>query len=458
MKDFMSDGFLLTSDTAKRIYDTVKDLPIFDYHCHLSPEEIVEDKKFYNLTELWLLGDHYKWRVMRNYGIDENLITGNAPAYDKFFAFATALARFPGNPVYHWAHLELKKYFGITTPLSEKTAETIWKITEKMMASGEYSARNLIVRSHVDTVVTTDDPTSDLRSHEKLVAEHLPFAVLPSFRPDNAINIEKDGFRDYIAKFGSVSDFSSLCKALEDRLVFFIQHGCVATDMSFSNFPKAKGDLDVACAALQKVLAGQKISEEEQNEYKYCLVRELGKLFSKYNMVMQIHTGVLRNQNSVRFAAIGADCGIDSVGNALDIEAGGKLFDDIERACGLPKTIVYTLNPNSYYPLATMIGDFAGSIAGKMQLGAAWWFMDHRDGIKEQLKIFADTAGLGLFNGMLTDSRSFVSYARHDYFRRILCSVLGKWVEEGEYPNDMSTLTEIAAGISFYNAKKFFTR
>lgn len=463
MKAFMSDEYLLTNETAKKVYEKIKDLPIFDYHCHLSPEEIAEDKKFFNLTELWLLGDHYKWRVMRNYGIDEKLITGDAPAYEKFFAFASALPSFIGNPVYHWAHLELKKYFGITKSLSKSTAKEIWEETEKKMADGSFSARKLIECSNVDTVGTTDDPISPLKAHEEIAKMGLTFNVVPSFRPDNAINIEKPVFADYIEKLAAasgikISDFRSLVDALEQRLYYFVNHGCVATDCSFTDFPKGKGDERMADEAFKKVLAGKEITKEEQDEFKYCVIKRLAGLFTKYNLAMQIHTGVLRNQNSARFAAIGADCGIDSVGNALDIEAGGKLFDDIEKTYGLPKTIVYTLNPNSYYPLATMIGDFAGQCAGKMQLGAAWWFMDHRDGIREQLHIFADTAGLGLFNGMLTDSRSFVSYARHDYFRRIFCSVIGEWVEAGEYPNDIEALAELAGNVAFYNAKKFFTR
>ncbi len=463
MKAFMSDDYLLTNDTAKKVYNEVKDLPIFDYHCHLSPEEILEDKKFFNLTELWLLGDHYKWRVMRNYGVDESLVTGNAPAYDKFFAFASALPSFIGNPVYHWAHLELKKYFGITKSLSADTAKEIWDETEKKMADGSFSARKLIAGSNVDTVGTTDDPISPLKAHEEIAKLGLSFKVVPSFRPDNAINIEKPVFVEYIGKLAAscgkkIDDFSALVDALDSRLAYFVDHGCVATDCSFTDFPRGEGDEKKANEILKKVLAGKAADKAEQDEFKFCILKRLAGLFKKYDLVMQVHTGVLRNQNSKRFASIGADCGIDSVGNALDIEAGGKLFDEIEKCYGLPKAIVYTLNPNSYYPLATMIGDFAGQTAGKMQLGAAWWFMDHRDGIKEQLTIFADTSGLGLFNGMLTDSRSFVSYARHDYFRRIFCSVIGEWVEAGEYPNDFKALVTLAGNVAFYNAKKFFTR
>lgn len=459
MKDFMSDGYLVTNPTAERLYSAVKDLPIFDYHCHLVPEEIYSDRKFYNLTELWLAADHYKWRVMRQAGVPERLVTGDAPAREKFDAFAAALPEFVGNPVYHWAHLELKKYFGITLPLSPATADEIWSVTERMMADGSFSARKLIASSGVKAVVTTDDPTDDLGYHEKLAAEDLPFDVLPCFRPDRAVNIEKDGFADYIAALAEasgrrVSKVADVVAALADRLDYFVAHGAPAADVSFKNFA-GRGDLALAESALAKRLAGGTPDAAECAEYSFVVVKELARLFRERGIVMQIHTGVLRNQNGKRFEAIGADCGIDSVGDALDIEAAGRLFDAVEREGGMPKTVVYTLNAPSYYPLATMLGNFAGEERGKLQLGAAWWFMDHRDGIREQLKIFASTGGIGYFNGMLTDSRSFVSYARHDYFRRILCSVLGEWAEAGECPADES-LTALARNVSYFNAAKFF--
>ena len=459
MKTFMSDGYLLTTPAAERLYSAVRDLPIFDYHCHLVPEEIHSDRRFFNLTELWLAADHYKWRVMRQAGVPERLVTGDAPAREKFDAFAAALPEFVGNPVYHWAHLELKKYFGITLPLSPATADEIWNATERAMADGSFSARRLIECSGVRAVVTTDDPVDDLAFHEKLAAENLSFSVLPCFRPDKAINIEKDGFAEYIAALGKavgrkINCVDDVVAALADRLDFFVAHGAPAADLSFKNFA-GRGDRAAAETALAKRLAGQTPDGRECGEYAFAVTEALARLFRERGIVMQIHTGVLRNQNGKRFEAIGADCGIDSVGDALDIEAAGRLFDAIERDGGMPKTIVYTLNAPSYYPLATMLGNFAGDTRGKLQLGAAWWFMDHRDGIREQLKTFASTGGLGYFNGMLTDSRSFVSYARHDYFRRILCSVLGEWAEAGECPDDGS-LVETARNICYFNAEKFF--
>ena len=459
MTKFMSDNYLLRSKTAQKLYKMVKDVPIFDYHCHLSVKEIFEDRKFYNLTELWLEADHYKWRVMRNYGIEERLITGDATAYDKFFAFCTALPDFIGNPVYHWAHLELKKYFDITIPISSDTAKEIWDISIDKMSDGSFSARNLLEISNVDTVITTDDPIDDLKYHNALKKENLSFKVLPCFRPDRAINIEKDEFSSYIASLGNfgekIDSIDSLESVLEKRIVYFAQNGATASDLSFMDFPR-EVNKEVANTALLKKIKGEKITCEEENAYKFEIIFRLARLFAKYKFVMQIHTGVVRNQNTERYLALGADCGIDSIANAPNITTAGKLFDKIQLNGGLPKTIVYTLNPSAYYPLATMLGDFAGDFKGKMQLGAAWWFADHRDGIKEQLKIFASTSGLGLFNGMLTDSRSFVSFARHDYFRRILCSIVAKWVDNGEYPNEKNQLSKLLKNICYNNSKAFF--
>lgn len=458
MAKFIEDDFLLRNNTAKSLYSEVRDLPIFDYHCHLSPKDIFENKSFFNITQLWLDHDHYKWRVMRNAGIDEKFITGDAQPYEKFESFASVLPAYIANPVYHWAHLELKKYFGITIPICKDNAREIWDMTKNMMSDGSYSAQRLIENSNVDTVVTTDDPLDDLCYHEKLTG--LPFSVLPCFRPDPVINIERADFIDYVKKLEDktrmqIKDIASLLSALAQRLDYFIAHGAVAADCSFTDFPVAKGDEGIANEAFRKRLNGESLSDLQKDEYVFAVLKGLCSMFEKRGMVMQLHTGVIRNCNSVRFSALGADCGTDSVGNAVNVEAAANLFDCAEKEHGLPRTIVYTLNPSSYYPLATLLGDFAGKSAGKMQLGAAWWFIDHRDGIREQLKIFAATSGLGYFNGMLTDSRSFISYVRHDYFRRILCSVLGEWAEDGEYPCGKA-LSELAKNISYYNAKNYF--
>jgi len=458
---FNGDSFLLKSDMAKEYYEDIKDMPILDYHCHLSPKEIYENKTHYNLTELWLEADHYKWRTMRNAGIDEYYITGSADPKDKFFKFASIMPDFIGNPVYHWAHLELKQYFGITTPLSSATAPQIWEETLEIMRNGHFNARELIEGSNVKVVVTTDDPADDLNYHELLLSEDLSFKVLPCFRVDRIINIQAKDFKDYIFKLGraagvNIHNLPALINAIKIRLDYFMSLGCVATDVSFADFPKSRGSYEAANMAFMKVINGEEIDSQSKDDYIFIMLCEIARLCRANDIVMQLHTGVLRNQNSLRYAQIGPDTGIDSLSNALDIAAGGRLFDYIEKSSGLPKTIVYTLNPNSYYPLATMIGDFAGETRGKMQLGAAWWFMDHRDGIEEQLKIYANTSGLGLFNGMLTDSRSFTSYARHDYFRRILCNVIAEWVQHDEYPEDYDEILRLLKNICYYNADKFF--
>ncbi len=463
MIDFMSDNYLLGNDTARTLYNAVKETPIFDYHCHLSPREIFEDKKFYNLTELWINGDHYKWRLMRAYGIDERFITGAASPRDKFFKFAECLPSFIGNPVYHWAHLELKIYFNLTLPINAYNAEKIWNTSAKIMSDGSFSARSLIARSNVLGVVTTDDPADDLKYHKLLKKEKLPFKVLPCFRPDAALNIEKRDFPRYIEALGesagvSIDSFAKLVKALNSRLEYFIENGAVAADMAFSDFPQADGLNEIAEAAFQTAISRQSVSASNAAEYRFALLKVLAVMFKDKDIAMQLHTGVIRNVNSVRYSALGADVGNDSVGNSLDIIAASKLFDAVEKTCGMPKTILYTLNPAYYYPLSTLAYDFAGGIKGKMQLGAAWWFSDHRDGIREQLKTLASTGGLGLFNGMLTDSRSFTSYARHDYFRRILCTVVGEWVEQGEYPNDYSALKTLLENICYNNAVNYFLK
>ena len=461
MQNFFDDKTFLTNNVARELYAQVKDLPIYDYHCHLDPREIYENRRFDDIGTLWLEADHYKWRVMRNYGVSEECITGGANYKRKFIAFASALPSFAGNPVYHWAHLELKKYFGITEPLTAENAEDIWNRTKEIMSDGSFCARELIVRSGVDTVITTDDPVSDLKYHKLLKCEEKRFKVLPCFRPDKSINITAPDFTEYIKTLSGASgiiidSIESLILALENRLDYFVENGCRVADMSFENFPNANYSIDKANDAFKASFLFDRNEQADYdfNSYRFVVIAELMKLFAKKGIAVQIHTGVVRNQNTKRYKELGADSGIDSVGNALDIVAGARLFDLVEQEGGLPRTIVYTLNPNSYYPLATMIGDFAGESRGKMQLGAAWWFMDHRDGIREQLKVFANTSGLGLFNGMLTDSRSFVSYARHDYFRRILCSVVGEWVEAGEYPSDHAK--KLVADIAYNNAKNYF--
>lgn len=460
MTKFFDENFMLRGEAAHALYKEVKDLPIFDYHCHLSPKEIYEDRAFKNIGELWLEADHYKWRVMREAGVDEKYITGDAPYEEKFFKLAEILYNFAGNPVYHWIHLELKKYFGIDEPLSAESAKRIWDETSRQMSEVGFSARALIKKSGVHTVVTTDDPTSALEYHKLLARDEKDFRVLPAFRADRALGIEKGDFDAYMRELEGVcgapiDGFDALVEALKDRLDFFESMGCPAMDVSFENFPCESGDESVADVAFKKARAGEAPTESEAGHFKAALLKALAAQMHDRDMVMQLHTGVIRNVNGKAYRAIGADSGIDSIGAQADVAAAGRFLDSVNSECGLPKTIVYTLNRASYYPLATLLGDFAGGGRGRTQLGAAWWFMDSADGIREQLGIFANTLGIGTFNGMLTDSRSFTSYARHDYFRRILCSVVGRWIDKGEYPSG-DDAAKLVKNICFYNAKNFF--
>lgn len=461
MKTFMNEDFLLDNEMARMLYRRfAQKQPIFDFHCHLSPQEIDENKTFYNLTQLWLAGDHYKWRLMRMAGIDERLITGDAPEREKFLAFAACLPGFIGNPVYQWAHLELQKYFGIHTPIGPETAGEIWDRTQAQMADGSFCAQALIRSSGVETVITTDDPADDLHFHRKIRAQITDFSVLPCFRADNVIHIENAGFRDYLERLGGaagveIRDLDSLQTAIEKRLDFFIENGAVAADMSVADFP-GKGTRAQAEQALAQVLAGGTAAPAETAAYQFELLAFIGEALARRGMVWQLHCGVIRNLNPVLHSRVGADCGCDSVGNVIDIEHAAALLAAVEQASGLPRTMVYTLNPGAYYPIATLLGDFAGRTCGRLQLGAAWWFLDHADGIREQLRLTALTGSIGFFNGMLTDSRSFVSYARHDYFRRVLCSVIGAWVEDGLYPNDPARLGRLVENICYRNAKNYF--
>ena len=455
---FFDDKVFLENKVAVELYDYAKTLPIFDYHCHLSPSDILGDRVFNNLTELWLEGDHYKWRIMRAYGIDERYITGDASPEEKFFRFAEALPHFVGNPVYHWAHLELKKYFGITMPICPTNAETIWRTTLEQMADGKFSAKRLIALSNVVGVVTTDDPIDGLECHRALCRENNSFFVRPCFRADRLINIEKPDYLEYISRLERVSgirinNFGDLLTAIENRIDYFHDNGATAVDIGLEDFPSGKGDVALASTIFMQRKAG--IACDTQ-EYKFTVIAKIGEMLKARGMVMQLHVGVIRNCNTKLFEKCGVDSGGDSVANALNVNNARDLLDCIEKSTGLPKTIVYSLNPTAYYPLATLIGDFQGGERGKIQLGAAWWFADHREGIKEQMRIVAATGGLGLFNGMLTDSRSFTSYARHDYFRRILCSLIGEWVESGEYPSDKVTLENLIKNICIENAKNYF--
>ncbi len=461
MNKFFDENVFLGNDTAKELYKEVKDLPIFDYHCHLSPKEIAEDRRFYDLGELWLEGDHYKWRLMRANGADEELVTGKADYKDKFLAFAEAAENAAGNAVYHWIHLELKKYFGIDKPLNRDTAEEIWNTTKEMMKDGSFSAQKLIVNSNVEAVFTTDDPADSLEYHKALKESGFPVRVSPSCRPDMAVcGITKPEFKAYIEKAENVSgvkidSIDGMEKFLSERIKFFADNGCKVSDISLTTLPSTMGTKEDADKALKAALSGNTVTEKMASDYTSYLLVFVAKEYKNNDIAQQLHMSALRNNNSNLFAKAGADSGNDSVAKIADIDALRSLLDAMAKNNGLPKTIVYTLNNANYYELATMIGNFWGENGGNLQLGAAWWFCDHLEGIKEQLKMCSATGLLGRFNGMLTDSRSFTSYARHDYFRRILCTYVGGLVENGEF--EEGAAVRLVKNVSIENARKFFS-
>ena len=448
---FINDNFMLKNETAKKLYSAVKDLPIIDYHCHLSPKMIAENYKFRNATDLFLGGDHYKWRQMRTAGVDEELITGRASDYEKFRAFAKVMPKLIGNPIYHWTHLELARYFGIFDTLSEKTCDEIWNKCNALLEREDYRAQGLIKRSNVEALCTTDDPIDTLEYHKAL--SDFEVKVLPTLRPDKLLNIDKDTFDAYIAD-AKIETYGDLLKFIEDRVAYFAECGCRLSDHAFDAVPFALGDAE---AVFEKKRRGECVTEEEAAVYKTAVMTELCRQYVKHGFVVQIHIGALRNNNRTMFEKLGADTGFDSVADREIAAPLSALLGYLEYNRILPKTILYNLNPKDNYTLATMIGNFqGGGIPGKMQFGSGWWFLDQRDGMEAQMRALANLGMLSLFVGMLTDSRSFVSYTRHEYFRRILCNLIGSWVEDGEYPDDFDTLKGIVSDVCYYNAKRYF--
>ncbi|MCL2719883.1 MAG: glucuronate isomerase [Treponema sp.] len=473
----MDENFLLKTETARYLFNLSKNEPIYDYHCHLSPALIAQNKQFEDLGEIWLGTDHYKWRMMRAMGFDEYYITGSACSYEKFLTWAKTVENLIGNPLYHWSHLELQRYFDIFEPLTEKSAPLIWEKANALLKTHELSIKGIFEKFNVHTVGTTDDPADSLE-HHRAIAEgkaaigKISTNVLPSFRPDRAININvqrhrhgNNSFKDYINILSEVSGIKikttdDILLALEKRLNFFIENGCRTSDHALEYVPfnlMSNGKID---KIFKNVMKDKYVSKEETDAYKTKILCGLAKLYSDRGIVMQLHLGASRNVNSRMFKSIGADTGYDFVSDQLMSTNLGSLLNKMESSGtkpSLPKTILYTLNPKDYYPLVTIMGGFQdNNTKGKMQLGTAWWFCDNKDGMEEQIRILANNGVLPLFIGMLTDSRSFLSYPRHEYFRRILCNIIGKWVENGEYPRDMEKLEKIIKDISFGNAKKYF--
>lgn len=464
MKKFMDDDFVLKNETAKKLYHGyAKDMPIFDFHCHLSVEEIYNDKKFSSITEAWLGGDHYKWRLLREMGVEEKYITGDGGDYEKFLKYAEVMPYAIGNPIFHWTHLELRRYFGINDILSPKTAEKIYNQCNEKLKT--LTARKMITESNVKKLFTTDDPVDDLRFH-KLLKEDPSFNVEvgPAFRPDKAINIEQPTFRPYISKLSEVSGVEingaeSLLKALTKRVDYFDEAGCVCSDHALDNvmyLPASDEDVD---KIVKKALAGEALSHEEIERYKGWLLVRLGREYSKRGWVQQYHIGALRNNSERRLRLLGPDTGFDAIDDHVFAKKLSMLLDALDSTDELPKTILYCLNPRDNEVLAALMNCFQhAGVVGKIQFGSAWWFNDQKDGMERQLTALSQVGLLSKFVGMLTDSRSFLSYTRHEYFRRILCNMLGTLIEEGEYPDDIEFVGEIVRDICYNNAIKYFSK
>ncbi len=450
----INDNFMFASKIGKKLYfDFAKDLPIIDYHCHLVPEMIANDYRFEDAYDLFLGGDHYKWRQMRSFGIDEEMITGSGDRYEKWLGFATLMPYLIGNPIYHWTALELKRYFDIDEPLTEKSAKRIWDICNEKLAQADFSAKRLIEKSNVEVICTTDDPADDLRFHKKLREEGFSTKVLPTFRPDKAVNIDKPWFESYI-KDNNITDYAHLISWIKDRIEFFHQNGCRLSDHGLDYMPFAVGD---AKAVFDKKTNGKTLTIEEIDIFKTAVITECAKEYARLGWTMQIHIGALRNNNTKMFDKLGADTGFDSINDLCVAEKLSAFMDSLNVEGNLPKTILYTLNPKDNYVLGTMLGNFQeGPTKSKIQFGSGWWFNDNRDGMEAQMAALANLGILGKFVGMLTDSRSFVSYPRHEYFRRIFCNMIGTWVENGEYPEDYDALQKIVEGVCYKNAKEYF--
>lgn len=462
MKRFMDEDFLLDTPAARELYhEGVEALPILDYHCHLSPREIYENRTPGGIAELWFSGDHYKWRALRSFGFPERLATGT-PGKETFLAFAKVLENAPGNPLYHWAHLELQQYFDIHEPLCAASAERIYDKANERIHSGDFRPQSLIAASRVAALCTTDDPADDLFYHEKLREGGCAFRVLPTFRPDRALQVAKPDFPEYIAVLGQaagmeICDFSSLKAALLRRMEAFQAVGCRVSDQSFSSVPFAPVDEAQANRIFCRALQGDAVTAEEERQYETMLMLFLGRAYADRGWVMELHMGAMRNNNARMFQRLGADTGFDSIGDEPVAHHLSRFLDALDREERLPKTVLFNLNPKDTLPLAAMLGNFQGEgIRGKLQYGPAWWFLDTMEGMENQLKALAQLGVLGTFIGMETDSRSFTSYPRHAYFRRILCRLLGRWAEEGWFDPDMGRLTALARGIAYENAAAYF--
>lgn len=460
----MDEDFLLSTQIAQKLYhEHAEKTPILDYHCHINPEEIAKDRQFENITQVWLGGDHYKWRQMRSNGVDEKYITGDAPDREKFQKWAETLEKAIGNPLYHWSHLELKRYFGYDGCLNGETAEEVWNLCNEKLKTPEMSVRNLIRQSGVTLLCTTDDPADSLEWH-KVIAEDDSFEVqvLPAWRPDKAMNIEKPDYTDYLKKLGTAAEteihtFADLKAALKKRMAFFDSMGCRASDHALEYVMYAPASDEDVETIFAKRLGGEMLTKAEELKFKTAFMLFVGKEYARLGWAMQLHYGCKRDNNVFRYEQLGPDTGYDCIDNYAPSGQMADFLNALNASDELPKTIIYSLNPNDNAAIGTILGCFQDSGAiGKIQQGSAWWFNDHKTGMIEQMTSLANLGLLGNFIGMLTDSRSFLSYTRHEYFRRILCELIGGWVENGEYPADMKVLGKMVEDISYNNAVRYF--
>lgn len=464
-KLFLNEDFLLQNDFAKTLYhDYVKNLPIIDYHCHLPPAEMATDHQFTNLTKIWLEGDHYKWRAMRTLGIDEKYITGTATDEEKFMKWAEAVPYTLRNPLYHWSHLELKRYFDVADLVTPQTAEKIYHECAEKLQSPAYSTRQLITKMNVEVICTTDDPTDSLAHHHTLGTSDFSTKVLPAFRPDKAFAIEHpETYIAYLEKLSTASTIKinsveTLLEALANRIDYFASMGCKLSDHGLEHlyFPTASHSFNVN-SIFKNVLAKASITKEETEYFKYFVLLELGKIYHAKGWTQQYHVGALRNTNTRMLAKLGPDTGFDSIGDFKQGEAMAKFLNALDSTDQLAKTILYNLNPADNEVFAAMIGNFNdGSVRGKIQFGSGWWFLDQKDGMTKQINALSNLGLISCFIGMLTDSRSFLSFPRHEYFRRILCNIFAQDVAHGELPNDEKWIGKIVSDISYYNAKGYF--
>ncbi len=464
MKAFMDKDFLLSTPTAQTLFhEYAEKAPVLDYHCHINPREIAEDRRFDNITQVWLGGDHYKWRFMRSCGVEERYITGDASDKEKFFKWAEVLGKAIGNPLYHWSHLELQRYFGYYGALNKNTAEEVWNLCNAKLAEPSMSARNIIKQSNVTLICTTDDPIDSLEWHAQIAADDsFDVQVLPAWRPDKAMNTEKTDYLTYLETLSKASgtpinSFAALKEALSNRMDYFASMGCSVSDHGLEYVMYSPADEDEVETIFQKRLNNESITRAEELKFKTAFLLFCGKEYSRRNWVLQLHYGCKRDNNKSMFRKLGPDTGYDCISNYTPADQLADFLNALAETNELPKTIIYSLNPNDNQAIGTILGCFQDSTAvAKIQQGSAWWFNDNKIGMQDQMLSLASLGNLSGFVGMLTDSRSFLSYTRHEYFRRILCELIGNLVENGEFAADMDILSEIVTDISYNNAVRYF--